>query len=371
VDVDLAIIGGGPAGLACAWRAADLGLRTILCEPKTGVVEKACGEGIMPGALEILDAIGVPHHALVCREFPGIRYQIDGARPLNIDFPQAGRAYRRPVLDRLLRERVLASPLIDLIPEKARCENRGDHVLVQTASRHLIRAPFLVAADGAAGRTASWLRGPARLEGSRLGLRARFQAARILDRVEIHLGHGTDFYLTPLPGGLVNVALLLEQEPEGAQGAEAMLAWALARHPAVCNSLGQEDTPALSTPLQHAYPQQVCSEQVFLIGDAGGIADPILGTGVAVALRTGFQAAESVAALAAGEEAALVCRRFRRQAHEERIPRRRLAQLLHFASTHERVTRSVIAVLHRTPRLASRLAATAAGMRPGAAVASR
>lgn len=359
---DLAIIGGGPAGLACAWKAARLGLRTVLFEPKQGNVEKPCGEGIMPGALDVLREMGVPKSATDCRPFPGIRYFVPGAEPLTINFPQAGNAYSRPVLDRLMRKQLQCEPGVSILAQKATVERVSGGFSVGTQDGTRWNPKWLVVADGAGGSTARWMRGPAKIFGPRLGLRARYQDLSHLDRVEIHLGQGVDFYLTPLPHGLLNVALMVDHPPSGVHGAESLFTWALKRHPQLLEKLGELTTPASSVPLQHIYPQRVTDGKVFLIGDAGGVADPILGTGLAVALRTGFQAAEAVALAKSGAPIKKVARTFRRQAQAERGPRQKLARLLHFASSHERVTRGVVAVLQRTPRIAQRLAATAAGV---------
>ncbi len=359
---DVAIIGGGPAGLASAWKAASLGLQVWVFEPQQRPIDKPCGEGIMPGALDVLDAMGISTDSQYCRPFPGIRYCVPGARPLAIDFPLCGRAYSRPVLDSLLRERLRSEPGVSLIPEKAVAERRSGGFAVSTASGTEANVPYLIVADGAGGKTARWLRGQSRLIGPRLGLRTRHQDRLGLDRVEIHLGQGIDFYMTPLPQGLVNVALLVESPRPNAGGAQNLFAWALSYHPEVQKRLGDQITAAVSSPLQHAYPYQVTDGSVFLVGDAGGVADPILGTGLAVALRTGFQAAEAVAARCRGASALQVAKTFRHQANVQRGPRRKLARLLHFASAHERVTRGAVAVLHRTPKLAQRLAATAAGV---------
>jgi len=361
-QVDVAIIGGGPAGLACGWKAAKFGLSTLLFEPKKGSVEKPCGEGIMPGALDVLEVMGIPHHRKVCRPFPGIRYFVSGAKPLAIDFPQCGRAYPRPILDALMREQLESEPGVSIVAQKAKVERLSGGFQITTADGTHIQSRWLIVADGAGGQCARWMRGPAELLGPRLGLRTRHKDLRNLDRVEIHLGHGVDFYLTPLPDGLVNAALMIEDPPPEVQGAGELFAWALERHPAVQERLGEMTTPAACVPLQHCYPQQITDGRSFLIGDAGGVADPILGTGLAVALRTGFQAAEAVHQINRGVATREVIQSFRRQAQAERGPRRKLAKVLHFASSHERVTRGAVAVLHRTPGLASRLAATAAGV---------
>ena len=45
---DLVVAGGGPVGLATALYAAHAGLDVVVREPRTGPIDKACGEGLMP-----------------------------------------------------------------------------------------------------------------------------------------------------------------------------------------------------------------------------------------------------------------------------------------------------------------------------------
>ena len=57
--IDLLVAGGGPAGLATALHAALAGLEAVVVEPRTRPVDKACGEGLMPGGVAALPALGV------------------------------------------------------------------------------------------------------------------------------------------------------------------------------------------------------------------------------------------------------------------------------------------------------------------------
>ena len=58
-DTDLLIVGGGPGGLATALHARRHGLSVIVAEPRENPLDKACGEGLMPGGLPELTSLGV------------------------------------------------------------------------------------------------------------------------------------------------------------------------------------------------------------------------------------------------------------------------------------------------------------------------
>ena len=57
--IDVLVVGGGPAGLATAIRCAQAQLSVMVAEPRSGPLDKACGEGLMPAAVRGLAAIGV------------------------------------------------------------------------------------------------------------------------------------------------------------------------------------------------------------------------------------------------------------------------------------------------------------------------
>src|SRR5215469_14757681 len=70
-DTDLLIVGGGPGGLATALHARSQGLSVIVAEPRERPIDKACGEGLMPGGLAELTSLGVHPAGL---PFRGIAY---------------------------------------------------------------------------------------------------------------------------------------------------------------------------------------------------------------------------------------------------------------------------------------------------------
>ena len=99
---DLAIVGGGPAGLATAIEARLAGLSVAVLDRRRPPLDKACGEGLMPDAVSRLAALGVE---VAGRPFRGIRY-LDGATAAEGTFPgPPGMGVRRTALHAALVRR--------------------------------------------------------------------------------------------------------------------------------------------------------------------------------------------------------------------------------------------------------------------------
>src|SRR6478752_1798192 len=73
--IDLLVAGAGPAGLVTALYAARAGLDVTVVDPRFAgsekPIDKACGEGLMPGAVTALAELGVDPPG---RDFRGIGY---------------------------------------------------------------------------------------------------------------------------------------------------------------------------------------------------------------------------------------------------------------------------------------------------------
>src|SRR5581483_1661760 len=101
-DADLLVVGGGPGGLATALHARRQGLSVIVAEPRDTPVDKACGEGLMPGGLAELASLGVDPVGLPLR---GIAYLREHRRA-EADFRNGpGRGVRRTTLHATLASR--------------------------------------------------------------------------------------------------------------------------------------------------------------------------------------------------------------------------------------------------------------------------
>lgn len=280
--IDLLVAGGGPVGLVTAIHAAEAGLEVVVIDPRPGTVDKACGEGLMPKALEHLRQIKVDPPG---KEFLGIRY-ISGSTIATAKFSgKPGRGVRRTTLSDHLRQR--ASELKIEFREGRVTDIEQTNDWVNAAG---IQSRYLIGADGLHSTVRTSLKlelTPKKKRSQRYGLRQHFTIAPWSDYVEVYWLPNAELYVTPVDDETVGIAIL---------GSETLNFWEI---------VGQ--LPNLDTRLRAANPasklrgagplrQNVkarTSGRTILVGDAAGYVDALTGEG----MRVGFE--EGRAAVAA------------------------------------------------------------------------
>ena len=138
--IDLLVAGGGPAGLATALYGARAGLEVAVVERRDGVLDKACGEGMMPHTVAHLDRLGV---TATGRPLRGISY-LDGDRRVDATFRAGvGRGVRRTVLHAALWQAAEAAGVKLVHGELGEITQDAESVCAAG-----FRARYLAAADG-------------------------------------------------------------------------------------------------------------------------------------------------------------------------------------------------------------------------------
>ena len=138
--IDLVVAVGGPAGLATAIHAARAGLETVVIEKRTGPIDKACGEGLMPHAVRQLALLGARPAG---KPFKGISY-FDEKHSVRAYFDNGdGFGVRRKALHAaLLTEADRAG--VKLVHDKVGPLTQD----AESVTVNGIRARYLAAADG-------------------------------------------------------------------------------------------------------------------------------------------------------------------------------------------------------------------------------
>jgi flavin-dependent dehydrogenase len=281
MTVDVAVVGGGPVGLATAIAARLAGLQPVVLEARTGLLDKACGEGLMPGALAVLARLGVDAPGVPLR---GFRYA-DARRSVEHRFPgPAGRGVERVALHRALADRAAALGVEVRRARVSTIEQDADGVTVAG-----VRARYAVGADGlhSAVRRAAGLARPATGR-SRFGLRRHFALAPWTDLVEVHWREGFELYVTPVRQDLVSVAALGERglDFDAALAAVAEIRERIGDAPGT-------DAVRGAGPLRQRTAGRVTG-RIALVGDAAGYVDALTGEGIAVGLAQARAAVDRV-----------------------------------------------------------------------------
>ena len=273
---DLLIVGGGPAGLAVALGASKAGFDVVIYERHHGPIDKACGEGLMPGALRALQDLGVdpPGH-----DIRGITYR-QGLAVAESTFRNGpGRGVRRSLLHEALRAAVDERRIPVIRSTIAGFEQHHDHV--EAAGT---RARYLVAADGlhspirnAAGLAKSGNHAP------RWGLRRHFAVAPWTDNVEVTWTDTSEAYVTPISADTIGVAIL--------SSVRGSFDDHLAAFPELTDHLTQA-SPISDVrgagPLRQLATRRVAG-RVLLVGDAAGYIDALTGEGLALSFAAAAQ----------------------------------------------------------------------------------
>ena len=279
--IDLLVAGGGPIGLATAIEGRLAGLEVVVVEPRESVIDKACGEGLMPEAVRLLKSLGVE---LTGVDFIGIRY-LGGGRSAEALFTAGhGMGVRRTQLYEAMRQRAFELGVqwrVDKVSDVAQTS--------QWIEASGIRSRYLVGADGLHSAVRFSVGLNAKSGGSpRYGVRQHFHVAPWTDLVEVHWLPNAELYVTPVSQDIVGIAVLGERPLDFATAINAL--------PAIARRLSSAQ---IASEVKGAGPlrQNTLARtkgRVLLVGDASGYVDALTGEGLSIGLS---QARAAVAAI--------------------------------------------------------------------------
>ena len=305
--VDVAIVGGGPAGSSCAAFCAAAGLRVALIERERFPREKVCGDCLNPACLPVLERLRLGDqirnwsHAIVNRvDF----IPINGQR-ITINFPSGTRfvTIKRSLLDSALLKRaadlgahVYEEATVVALNRTRDCDWKIDIV------RETFLARVLVGADGRNSTVARLCKLLPPAERERIALQAH---------IPLPPNFGNCIVLQFLPEGYSGQAPVNDHELNlclvgTPPTISSLRTWAEQHFHLPANQSWRTITPLTRAPIPPA------RQNLFFIGDAARVVEPFTGEGIYYALRSGELAADAIAKIIAGEDQKTIVRKFTR-----------------------------------------------------------
>jgi len=304
---DAIVVGAGPAGCAAAYDLAAAGQSVLLLDKKDFPRAKACAGGLTSKAVQALRYSIDP----VVRKVIG-RVRLEGetsssspagAVVLKSHKPICVMTVRAEFDEYCLRKTMAAGACLRKIEGVRQIVRCGDQVHLLTPGAHY-RARFLVGADGASGQVrllcavGSWFSQGFALEVQtavpREELDLTFDFASVSNGYAWifpkgdHLNVGV-YSLSSASSLTRNRLLSYVKNRLGTDTLHGVTGQYL--------GLGAGESPA-------EYIQTDLRDRVFLVGDAGGFADPLTGEGIYGALVSGQAAAKAILAELRGESTA-------------------------------------------------------------------
>jgi flavin-dependent dehydrogenase len=289
-DVDVAVVGAGPAGATLAALLAGRGVRVALIDRDRFPRDKVCGEFLSYDALPILEPLGVIDE-LDRVNAPRIeRCRIIGSRrTYAFDLPRAARGVSRHFFD-------------DLLVRTAKAKGAQIHEGQAVTELEELDASVVAGAWGRWGRFDQQLhRGFVRDRAHRnFGFKRHYRdshpPARSNEAIDLYSFRRGYLGVNAVEGGITNICGLVHA---------SRLSGHKGRWDTFIETLRAEEPPleALYAAHEPAQEDYLSSEPVifrarsaveggiFMIGDASGVIDPLTGNGMAMAVQSALLAA--------------------------------------------------------------------------------
>ncbi|MDQ1689741.1 MAG: menaquinone-9 beta-reductase [Frankiaceae bacterium] len=324
-DADVIVVGGGPGGATTAYHLAQSGLEVVLLEKAAYPREKVCGDGLTPRAVKQLIAMGIdtgPEAGWLRNR--GLRI-IGGGMRLELDWPDLaaypgyGLVRPRTDFDELLARHAqkAGAQLHELanVTSVIRDDRSGRVVGVQVKDGRSWRAPLIIAADGNSSPLSRAL-GRHKRDDRPMGVAVRRYYAtprhdddmleswlELWDGDRLLPGYGWVF---GMGDGTSNVGLGILNTSASFRNVDykdLLVRWLAGMPPEWQYDEAHATGPVRGSALPMGFNRRPhYADGVLLVGDAGGMVNPMNGEGIAYAMESGAFAAEiAVQALARPE----------------------------------------------------------------------
>ena len=303
----IAIIGGGLAGLAAATDLSLRGFEVVVFEKRKWPSHKVCGEYVSNEVLPYLNRLGADPLSWGAVAIESFEFSSPNGRYRHTTLPLGGFSISRFALDERMAQRAReAGATIHDHMEITGIENDAQRMtlIAQDGTRHGF--DVVLGAFGKRSKMDKSLDRPEFYHRTEyVGLKQYFRGAYPTHQVGLyHFGPGY-LGISNVETGMLNVAVLVRSDAlKGGKTPAQLLQEVIASQPRIHDHLAHA-TPILDNPLAISnisfLPRSAVHRGILMMGDAAGVIPPLAGNGMAMAIRAAQLASHEVTAYMKGQ----------------------------------------------------------------------
>lgn len=299
---DIAIVGGGLAGLVSSVILAKKGLEVLLIEKKSYPFHRVCGEYISNETLRFLNLHQLLPHHLDLPDIHTFEFSDTTGSKVKIPLDLGGFGISRYVLDEWMYQQAQKAGVRFItgiqVEEINYLENEDCFSLILSDHRH-IQSNHVIGAFGKRSKLDKKLARPfIEKRSPYLGVKYHIHTDYVKDTVALHNFSGGYCGLNAVEGGKFNLCYLGSRDQLRLYGSiEEMEREVLWKNP-ILKKIWSESEFLFENPevisevnFEHKNPVE---NHILMAGDSAGLITPLCGNGMAMAIHAGLFAAEAL-----------------------------------------------------------------------------
>ena len=301
---DVAIVGGGLAGLALSIQLRSKGHSVILVEKESYPFHKVCGEYISMESWNFLKGLGVDLDGLQVSIITKMQLSSASGKMLQQSLPLGGFGISRYLLDKTLAN-IAARVGVQILQEtKVNDITYNDGVFTIDCSQQQFRARVACACYGKrSNMDVKWKRpfalAPKNKINNYIGVKYHIKADFPADTIALHNFKNGYCGVVKIEGDLFNLCYLVRADnlKQSKGDIKAMERMILAKNPHLAKIFLESESsftaPVTISQVSFDKKSQV-EDHVLMIGDAAGMITPLCGNGMSMALHGSQLAAKHI-----------------------------------------------------------------------------
>lgn len=286
--IDIAIIGGGLAGLTTALHLSQSNFNVILIEKNTYPNHKVCGEYVSNEVLPYLKTLGIDPLSIGAKKIDTLQLSNTNGKQLQIQLPLGGFGISRYAFDYLMFKQLKNK--VTLIKDTVVSVNFSEELFtIKTQSNQQFQAKFVVGAFGKRSNLDKTLnRTFFYNKTSWMAVKGHFKADFPENLVALHHFNGGYCGLSQVESGLVNLCYLTKIKTfKNFKNIAHFEKEVLAENSHLKSFLAQAE-PVFEKPLsisQISFERKKTVENhIFMVGDSASLIHPLCGNGMSMAI---------------------------------------------------------------------------------------